>query len=302
MLSKAETELGVLGWQQADFSAGVLEHVGELNAFERQQAELSNRSADLQLEIDALQFQLDEKRNEHAEHKLVLECELKPLAESHSQSVAALVAGRTKLQRFDKAISELQAARDLLEDELNRLMSSDQSGGFVHESIRLRDRIAANENERDDLRRSRVVAFTELKVAEENNAALDFQVSAVKEKMDAVDDELASQERKLVAHIDVLQHEKGKIEKLLKSLDRKKSPAFMAIGRCLADCNIAPLNQPDALELVLYHRAQLEAIQQRIASSLEESARAERTELLLFYASVALAILAACAFFFRRFI
>lgn len=295
-LTKAETDLGFLGWQQAEFSADVNEQVGAINAFEQQQYELANRSADLQSQIDGLHFRREQLRGEHREQAAHWESLLQPLLGAHAIAAETLSENRAKLRRFDKAIGELEAARDALDRELKRLMSLEQSRDVMGETYRIRNRIAAYENERDDLRRSRLAAAGRFGSAESEEVELNSKIAGFRAEMDAHKKAFALHETEVTRQIAAIEKEKGQITKLLESLDHKKSPAYLAIGRCLADCKIAPMNQPGALALVLHHREQVGVLVQNIASSLEESAAANRVHLVLFWLSCALLVLAVCAF------
>src|SRR5204862_1388062 len=75
-LAAAETELGELGWQQADYyDAATQSEVKKLHDVEREQARLTNASATLAHEIRALSDERDRVRKEAEAKRVGLETE-----------------------------------------------------------------------------------------------------------------------------------------------------------------------------------------------------------------------------------
>jgi len=87
-----------------------------------------------------------------------------------------------------------------------------------------------------------------------------------------------------------LQQEKNGVERRLSELDHSKGNEFLIVGRCLADAQIPPMNQPQALQKVLDLRATVAKLEESIAASLAWSEAQDADELKKFYFAVGLAI------------
>ena len=61
---KAETELGLLGWQQAEFDPATQREVEKITQCEREQARLTNESAALAKEIAEISAQREQARTD----------------------------------------------------------------------------------------------------------------------------------------------------------------------------------------------------------------------------------------------
>lgn|GEM_PF-1380841 len=292
-LTKAEINLGALGWQQVeDFPPEIAEQMRAITAMERQQAELSNQGADLQWNIAELQKQLDKTRGDHNELIVAHEAELQPLKESRDSSAAPIEDRKESIARFDSAIAEMEKAADALGVRLRSLLSLEkQSIQIKEEIINITEKRASFENEKEDLQRSRMRAYADLKAITDHIGATDAQIAQMHQRIRQIHDEFNVQEKDLLAQIAHLENEKENASKHVRTLDQKKSPAFRAIGRCLADSGISPMNQPQALERVLALKENIDVSQQRIATSLARSSQVNPATMAAFYA-VLLLILA----------
>ena len=64
-LAVAETQLGLLGWQQAEFDPNTQREVDKIQNYEREQARLSNVSAVLGRKVQELKEEREALRKEH---------------------------------------------------------------------------------------------------------------------------------------------------------------------------------------------------------------------------------------------
>ncbi|MGB8353738.1 MAG: hypothetical protein WCD79_07625 [Chthoniobacteraceae bacterium] len=299
-LTQTEINLGALGWQQVDdFPPEIEEQMREIHAMERQQADLSNQGADIQWEIDALQLKRKEN-GKNLEYLLAeIEPALQPLAGWRAEAEKSIIAGNESIQRFDKAIADLESAHESFGLRLQALMSEKQTFPVRDQVLWIEERRMALGNEKEDLERSRVKTTMDQKTTEEQIQTVQAQIEELNQKIRVAKEESNARDRELNSQINALEKQKKNASKNVESLDKKKSPAFLAIGRCLADADIAPMNQPEALEHVIAHRGKIAGLEEQIIHSLARSSQVPASTLMTFYVALflLLAIIAVAIFF-----
>lgn len=291
-LTKAEIHLGMLGWTQVDFPPEVEEQIQAINACEHRQAELSNQGADLQWKIEELQSQREENKKSQDELLGLLKSKLQPALDARDAAKAPLAVKQASLQRFDQAIAELEASRHAFRIKLNELMSAEQETPEIRQQIvSIREHRAAFDTEKNDLEQSCMRVAGEIKAIEEIVAGHESEVAEWTRKIYEAEEAFAVQDAGLLSQIRDLEREKAHTEQDVARLDQNKSPAYLVIGRCLADFNLEPMNQPDALQCVLRHRQVIQNCEHRIAESLEISSGVDRESWLKFCAVVVLTLM-----------
>ena len=279
-LVKAETNLGLLGWQQADFEGEAQRHIDQLTNVEREQAQLTNESARLGLAIQHFQDEGAAARTPFEEARRALEAERARVAEpvektaqqcaererlrdSFTERAAAL---ERELSEADRQSAALLAATTLTPDDRSQLS-------------RLRAHTAGIPTELADLRFRQQRLAGELRPIHETLARGRAAVAVEDEKVrlqQAAFDEAELARQKEVADF---RREKQAVEKEIESLEKAKSDPYRKIGQMLADSGIAPLNQPDALAAVQQGRTAVALLDQEITASLAASRREDRSAL-----------------------
>src|SRR2546421_13838 len=107
-------------------------------------------------------------------------------------------------------------------------------------------------------------------------AAIDKQIAKVREEYEARDRALNEQSR---AQQEVLKEERSHHQ----TVEEKKNPAYLNIGRHLASQGIAPPNAPHLLAEVQKHRAAVERHSQHTAELAVLSSQIDKQELRKFY-------------------
>lgn len=271
-LAHAETILGELGWQQADFPESLAPELERVNAAERQQALLLNRSAEIAARIG-------EWENERAENLRSLEEALKPLRAERAPIGAARDALRERLEAHERSLPELerQLERIALEEQTMRklnedLLASDPApADFILQRGKLADYRSGITGEREEVQRNQLHARNEITAMKRDLFAADDRLAGIDERMAAIQREFDAAEKRLAGEIAQARREKARVEETVASLDAEKAAPFRMIGQCLADSGVAPLNQPGALDTVRAHRARVQMLAQRIADSRQRS-------------------------------
>lgn len=294
-LSRAEAALGLLGWQQAEFDPQTQAEVDKINAYEREQARLTNESAGLAKELRELRDQRDAARKIFEEQRQKVQAKRASTVEHHP-AIEKQLAERRKIEpTFGRRMPELD--RELR--EINRLYGElltalNQTPAMKAEITRLRERTVSIANEKADLRNQHLRTVSEIRGLEaelekdrEIVAGLDKQLRDYQTQFEASDAKVAGEIRSR-------EKEKTRIEKEINVIETAKTNPYLQIGRVLADSDVAPMNQPGALDKVKRLRGRLVEIDHLIRLSFESSALEDREEVRLSYlllASIAFMVL-----------
>lgn len=276
-LTKAETALGLLGWQQAEFDPQTQAEVDKINAFEREQARLTNESAGLAKELRELRVQREAERKVFEDQRRDLEGQRAATVVDHPTIEKQLASMRKIEPTFERRMPELD--RELR--DINRLYSQlitahHQTSQMKAEIARLRERTVSIANEKADLRNQHLRAVTEIREFEtqldrdrETTTAFDKQMRELQGQFEVSDGKLATE-------IKTREREKARLEKEINALETAKTNPYLQIGRVLADNDIAPMNQPGALSKVKRLRGRLVELDDLISLSFETSAMQDR--------------------------
>jgi len=275
-LARLESQLGLLGWQQADYDHGTQRHVDRLTDYERAQVQLTNESAalglaihDLEEEKTAAQKAFEEKRTQGATN-----CER--LAEPVKQSEEALAARRREIAELQSRIAALNAEEGVAEQSYRAMLAKGESAKQP-EVIRLQQRVIAVPRERQGFESQLSLALAPVPTLENELALRRATLSVETEALRALEKSFAQTDESLNREIATRKREKQKLERQVDALEKAKSQPYREIGRALADHLIEPVNQPEALKSVLNQREKIATGQSRLAASLAESGLENRT-------------------------
>ena len=279
-LGKAETNLGLLGWQQADFGGDAQRHVEQLTDVERAQARLTNDSARFGLALQRLQEERALALRQFEEARTVLEAERAKVAGPVEETERQFA----ERERMRANLAERSAALERELGEANRRHADLLAAGKLTaetrgELGRLRGRTAGIPTELADLRLRQQRLAGELRPLEEALARGRAAVAAEDEKLRAQQAEFVDADQARRKEVSDCEREKQTVEKEIGGLEKAKGNPYRKIGQALADADIAPMNQPHALVAVQQGRAVVARLEQDIAASLEASAREDRAAL-----------------------
>jgi len=279
-LTKAETSLGLLGWQQAEFDPQTQAEVDKIDAYEREQARLTNESAGLAKELRELREQREAARKIFEEQRRKVQLERATLLQTHPGIEKTLADKRKTEPTFEKRMPEIEREVRGINRLYNELLTAEkQTPQMKEELMRLRERTVAIANEKADLRNQHLRAVSEIRALETELerdratlAVLDKQLRDYQTQFDASDSQVAGQIR-------TREREKSRIEREINSIETAKTNPYLQIGRVLADSDVAPMNQPGALDKVKRLRGKLVEIDHLIRLSLEATAMEDRDTL-----------------------
>ncbi len=276
-LDRAETDLGLLGWQQADFDPDTQRQVDEIQQVELEQTRLTNESARVGNELRQMQTSFDGARKDFEDARRELEAERRKLREPHVGLQRQLAEKRKIEPNFERRIPELdRELREVQKRYAELLVAEGQTPKMRNELVHLRERMVAIPNEKADLRTQHLRTVSEIRALEETLAREAEAVREIDERLGTLQKTWGDRDRAFVLQLKTLSREKEAIEGQINALETAKANPYQRIGQVLADHDLAPLNQPQALEKVKKLRLGVGELHQMIVESQAISAQEDR--------------------------
>src|SRR6202011_3564091 len=206
--------------------------------------------------IRKIELQRDQNAKEQNAALAKLEEEKKPILQRQNEAKSAADLCDRELAGVERRLQENDAAdRDLLKKlgELQALVPppddlETQMAGISAQRVRLPEQKAEVTRARLGAADACRAAREKLSAAEATVAAIDKDIAKVREEYEARDRVLNEQSR---AQQEALKEARGHHE----TVEEKKNPAYLNIGRHLASQGIAPPNAPHLLKEVQKHSA-----------------------------------------------
>ena len=287
VLQKSEINLGREGCSQAVNFPEVRNEIVALKKLEQEQKEVALRIATIEEGIRKIELQRDQNAKEQNAALAKLEEQKKPILQRQNEAKSAADVCDRELASVERRLQENDAAdRDLLK-KLSELQAQvpppddleAQMAGISARRVRLPE-------EKAEVTRARLGAAEACRAAREKLgeqeaavAAIDKQIAKVREDYETRDRALNEQSR---AQQDALKEERSHHQ----TVEEKKNPAYLNIGRHLASQGIAPPNAPHLLAEVQKHRAAVERHSQHTAELAVLSSQIDKQELRKFYFAV----------------
>ncbi len=279
-LAKAETTLGLLGWQQADFDDVTQEEVRRITECEREQATATNDSA-------AVGQDLQELRDVRSVGK-----------EHYERECRAMDDERRRVSRERPAIERQLAEKRSVEPDLERRMPGldgelrELSRRYAtllamdpptpqsrQELLQVRERIVTIPNEKTEVRMLHLRAVQEVRTLEMQLAKEDAELADFERREGELTAAFKRADGDLAERIAKLEAEKEAFEKVFQSLEGAKANPYREVGRVLADSGVGPMNQPQALAAVQSHRVRFQEYEYELAASEAVTASQDQIEL-----------------------
>ena len=279
-LAGLESKLGLLGWQQADYDPGTQQHVDRLTSYERTQVQWTNESAALGLTIQQLEERRISERatyeRQHAERVAVREPLVGPVEERERE----FNTKQRERKELEERIPTLDREKAADEEKYRALLAKgNHTPGEEAEVQRLQRRVIAIPQEKQEWRKKLAVLEVELPRLETDLIQRRALLSVETEALQTLEKTFAKSDDALASELAARKRDKQKLEKRIDALEKDKAQPYREIGKALADHNIEPLNQPQALAAVLAQRERIAAQEAQLAASLKKSRAENRVEI-----------------------
>jgi hypothetical protein len=286
LLQKSEINLGREGTAQAANFPELRNEIVALKKLEQEQKEVALRIA--QIEEGIKKIEEERQQNTRDQHAAIakLEAEKKPLLQQHNQAKHAADVCERELAAVGRRIQENEAAdRDLLK-QLSDLHAIDPPPSDLEaRSANISARRARLPEERAELVRARLGSAEAARLAKEKLIAAAAELSIVEKNIERVRSEFEGRDRKLNDNIRAQQEALREARAQHQTVEERKNPAYLNIGRHLAAQGIAPPNAAHLLTETHRHREAMERHLQHKAELALLSSQIDKQELRKFYFS-----------------
>ena len=287
VLQKSEVNLGREGCSQAVNFPEVRNEIVALKKLEQEQKEVALRIAQIEESIRKIELQRAQNAKEQNEALAKLEEEKKPILERRNDARAAADLCDRELSGVERRLQDNDAAdRELLKKLAELQAQVPPPADLEAQMAAIGARRVRLPEERAEVTRARLGSAEACRTAREKLARHEAELAVVDKNIARVRDEFEARDRVLNensrAQQDALKDARGHHE----TVEEKKNPAYLNIGRHLASQGIAPPNAPHLLREVQKHRAAVDRHSQHTAELAVLSSQIDKQELRKFYFSI----------------
>jgi hypothetical protein len=287
LLQKSEINLGREGTTQAANFPELRNEIVALKKLEQEQKEVALRIARIEEGIKTIEEERQQNAREQAEALAKLEAEKKPLIQQRNQAKHNVDLCERELAGVERRIQESEAAdRDLLK-QISDLHALDPAPADLEaRSASINARRARLPEERAELVRARLGSADAVRLAKEKLNAADAELSAVEKNIARTRSEFEARDRRLNENVRAQQEALREARARHQTVEERKNPAYLSIGRHLAEKGVAPPNAPHLLAEAHRRREAVDSQLQHKAELALLSSQIDKQELRKFYFSV----------------
>jgi hypothetical protein len=287
LLQKSEINLGREGTAQAANFPELRNEIVALKKLEQEQKEVALRIARIEEGIKKIEEERQQNAREQSEAIARLESEKKPLLQQRNQAKANVDVCERELAAVERRIQESEAAdRDLLK-QLSDLHALDPAPADLEaRSSDITARRARLPEKRAELVRARLGSADAVRLAKEKLNASETELSTVEKNIARTRGEFEARDRKFNDNIRAQQEAVRDARTHHQTVEERKNPAYLSIGRHLAEKGVAPPNAPHLLAQAHRRREAVDQLLQHRAELSTLSSQIDKQELRKFYFSV----------------
>jgi hypothetical protein len=287
LLQKSEINLGREGTAQAANFPELRNEIVALKKLEQEQKEVALRIARIEEGIKRIEEERQQNGREQSEAIARLESEKRPLLQQRNQAKNNVEVCERELAGVERRIQESEASdRDLLK-QLSNLHALDPAPVDLEaRSASITARRARLPEERAELVRARLGSADAVRLAKEKLNAAEAELSAVEKNIARTRSEFEARDRKLNDNVRAQQEAARDARTHHQTVEERKNPAYLSIGRHLAEKGVAPPNAPHLLAQAHRRRETVDQLLQHRAELSTLSSQIDKQELRKFYFSV----------------
>jgi len=286
VLQKSEINLGREGTAQAANFPELRNEIVALKKLEQEQKEVALRIARIDEGIKRIEEERQQIAREQANAIAKLEAEKKPLLQKRNQAKSTAEVCERELASVERRVQDNEAADRNLLKQLSDLHALDPappdletlSAGIMSKRARLPD-------ERAELVRARLGGADAVRMAKEKLNTADAELAAVEKNVARTRSEFEARDRKLAESIKTQQQAARDARTRHQTVEERKNPAYLSIGRHLSEKGVAPPNAPHLLEEAHRRRGAVNLQLKHQAELAQLSSQIDKQELRKFYFS-----------------
>jgi hypothetical protein len=287
LLQKSEINLGREGTSQAGNFPELRNEIVALKKLEQEQKEVALRIAQIEEGIKKIEADRLKNAREQAEAIATLDAEKKPILQLRDEAKRAAELCDRELGAVERRIQNNDDAdRDLLK-QLSELQAlTPPPADLESRSTAIGSRRARLPEERAELVRARMGSADACRLAKEKLSAAEADLAEIQKNIDRVRGEYEGRDKTFAENIKTQQDAAKEARAQHQTVEERKNPAYLNIGRHLASQGIAPPNAPHLLTEVQKHRAAVDRHLEHTAELALLSSKIDKQELRKFYFSV----------------
>ena len=287
LLQRSEINLGREGTVQAANFPELRNEIVALKKLEQEQKEVALRIAQIEEGIKKIEAERQQNAGEQNAALAQLEAEKKPLLQQRNQTKNAVEVCERELAAVERRIQENDASdRELLKQLSDLQALNPPPADLEAQSTSVSARRARLPEERAELVRARLGSADAARFAKEKLIAAEAELSVVEKNMERVRSEFGARDRTLADNVRAQQEAVREARLHHQTVEERKNPAYLNIGRHLAAQGIAPPNAPHLLTETQRHREAVDRHLQHRAELASLSSQIDKQELRKFYFSV----------------
>ena len=287
LLQKSEINLGREGTAQAANFPELRNEIVALKKLEQEQKEVALRIARIEEGIKTIEAERQQNAREQSEVIARLEAQKKPLLHRRNEAKNNLEVCERELAAVERRIQESEAAdRDLLKQLSDLHALNPAPADLEARSANITARRTRLPEERAELVRARLGSADAVRLAKEKLNATEAEVSTLEKNIARTRSDFEARERKLNDNIRLQQEAARDARARHQTVEERKNPAYLSIGRHLAARGVAPPNAPHLLAEAHRRREAVDSHLQHKAELALLSGQIDPQELRKFYFSV----------------
>src|SRR5213596_2008627 len=287
LLQRTEINLGREGTAQAANFPELRSEIVALKKLEQEQKEVALRIARIEEGIKRIDEERQQNAREQAEALTKLEADKKPLLQQQNQAKHNLDVCERELAGVERRIQESEAVdRNLLKELSDLHALNPPPADLETRSANITARQARLPEERAELVRARLGSADAVRLAKEKLNAVEAELSAVEKNIARTRSEFEARDRKLNDNVRAQQEAARDAQTHHQTVEERKNPAYLSIGRHLAEKGVAPPNAPQLLAQAHRRREAVDQLLQHRAELSTLSSQIDKHELRKFYFSV----------------
>ena len=286
-LQKSEINLGREGCAQAINFPEVRNEIVALKNLEQEQKEVATRIEQLQEGIKQIEAQREENAREQNTAIAKLEEEKKPILQKRNDAKAAADICDRELSGIEKRLQENDAtSREFAKKIADLQAQSPPPPDLETQRTTLDAQRARLLGEREEISRARLGSAEACRDAKETLDAAQAELDAADKNIARVRGEFETRDRTLSENSRAQQEAIREARAHHQTVEERKNPAYLNIGRHLASQGIAPPNAPHLLKEVHRHREGVDRHLAHTAELARLSSEIDKQELRKFYFSI----------------
>lgn len=287
LLQKAEITLGREGTSVAANFPEVRAEIVALRKLEQEQKEFALRIAKIEEALKQIDLQRQENSRAQSEAIAKLEEEKRPLVARRDAAKSQADNCGKELATVEDRLAKHNAADQELLNQMSALQAMEPPPDDLQEQMQGIGAARANlPTDKEVITQAREGSAAACRQAHEKLAAEEALVAQAEKNIAKVRGEFEARDRALNESSRTQQEEVRQAKQQHQTVEEKKNPAYLNIGRHLANAGIAPPNAPHLLNDVHRHRGLVERHAEHKRELGEISSQIDKQELRKFYFAV----------------